>query len=298
MTPDETFSFRSAVDGMPITAYAWHCAEPRGVVVIAHGAMEHALRYERFARALNAAGLEVYAPDHRGHGQTAGLEHLGDFGEGGWNGLVADTGQLLGIARERHRGLPIVLFGHSMGSIVVQQLVPDVSEMIDALIISGSTAMAPPASERNSAFEPARTPFDWLSRDAAEVDKYVDDPYCGFDYEHAKGWQSPDPAVLLDPQRLNRIRRDLPVLFIAGDADPINSKLEGMRLLEQIWRGIGVTDLSTRYYAGARHELLNETNRDEVTRDVIEWIDQRLAADSPRDARASAPVGESSAGSG
>ncbi len=277
--PDETFKFDSAVDGMPITAYAWHAPAPRAVVVIAHGAAEHALRYERFARELNAAGFDAYAPDHRGHGRTSGLEHLGDFGPGGWNALVADLGQMMAMVRERHPGLPTVLFGHSMGSIVVQQLVPDVSTDIAALIIMGSTAIAaPPPAERNNAFEHRRTEFDWLSRDEVEVDKYVEDRYCGFDIETAKGWGNPDPGVLLDPARLNRIRRDLPLLFVAGEADPINHNMEGMRLLEQIWRGLGVTRIDTRYYAGARHEPLNETNRDEVTRDIIDWIDSVLCA--------------------
>jgi alpha-beta hydrolase superfamily lysophospholipase len=276
--PDEILSYDSAVDGMPITAYAWHARSPRGIVVIAHGAAEHALRYERFARALNDAGYHAYAPDHRGHGQTSGLEHLGDFGEGGWDALVADVVQLLDDARARHGGLPVVLFGHSMGSLVVQQLAPDVSRSIAALILCASSAVRPaPREEWNDAYGEVRTPFDWLSRDTAEVDRYIDDPYCGFDTENAKGWRRPDRAVLWDPQRFLDTRSDLPLLLIAGDADPINVNLEGMYRLERIWHDAGMTRIDTRYYHGARHELLNETNRDEVTRDIIGWIDGVLS---------------------
>jgi pimeloyl-ACP methyl ester carboxylesterase len=129
--PDREFSFTSAADGMQIEAYAWQpAAAPSMLVVIAHGAAEHAMRYERFARALNAAGIEAWAHDHRGHGKTAGLERRGDFGAGGWDALVADTAQFIELARAERPGVPVVLFGHSMGSSVAQQYAPDGSRSI------------------------------------------------------------------------------------------------------------------------------------------------------------------------
>ncbi len=281
--PDRTFQFLSAADGMEITSYIWRADDPRAVVVIAHGAAEHALRYERFARALNAARIDVWAADHRGHGATAGLERRADFGDGGWNALAADIGQLIAIAREAHPGLRLALFGHSMGSMAAQQYAPEGSQDIDALVLSGSTARdvprdgeAPPVVDLNAAFSPSRTAFDWLSRDESEVDKYIADPFCGFDMRPPRGGRA-DPAVLADPERLRRIRAYLPVLLMAGDADPINRKLAGLRLLEQRWRDAGVRRIDTLYYAGGRHEMLNETNRDEVTADVIGWLRDALA---------------------
>jgi alpha-beta hydrolase superfamily lysophospholipase len=278
--PDREFRFTSSADGMSIQAYAWHPASvPWCAVVIAHGAAEHAMRYERFARELNAAGIDAWAVDHRGHGKTAGLEGRGDFGEGGWDALVADTAQFIELVRSERPGIPIVLFGHSMGSSVAQQYAPDGSNSIDALILSGSTARAPrregepaPRFDPNASFEPARTPFDWLSRDEAEVDKYADDPFCGFPIDWRAASRGTHPALLGDPACLRQIRSDLRVLFVAGDADPVNRNLEGLHRLEQWYRDAGVRHIEKLYYAGGRHEMLNEINRDEVTADIIAWL--------------------------
>lgn len=286
--PDKDFRFTSNADGMSIQAYVWRpAADPRAVVVIAHGAGEHALRYERFARALNDAGMEVWAADHRGHGQTSGLEGRGDFGEGGWEALVADIGQLIGIARDARPGLPIALFAHSMGGYAGQQFAADGSRTIDALVLSGTTAREQlkdgevPVWEPNKAFEPARTAFDWLSRDGAEVDKYVEDPFCGFPLLPRPPGRGPHPALLGDLECLRRIRSDLPCLFVAGDQDPVNRGLAGLHQLEEWWRAAGVQRIDTLYYEGGRHEMLNETNRDEVTRDIIEWLRAALGVDGP-----------------
>lgn len=276
--PDSTFSFVSSSDGLRITAYRWDTEAPRGVVVISHGAAEHALRYERFARVLNGAGFAVWAPDHRAHGKSPGPEGLGDFGAGGWDALVADIRQLIVLAKEAHPGIPVVLFGHSMGAAAAQQFAPQWSADIDALVLSGSTARdVPKPGEQlppfapNAPFEPARTQYDWLSRDEAEVDKYVADPLCGFEMVRLRGNRA-DPFRLADPEVLGQIRPDLPVLFLAGDADPINRNLEGLHLLEERWRDAGVRHIDKLYYEGGRHEMLNETNRDQVMADVVAWL--------------------------
>jgi alpha-beta hydrolase superfamily lysophospholipase len=244
----------------------------RATVVIAHGMAEHARRYERFAAALNTAGYAVVAPDHRAHGATLGPLGFGDFGAAGWDGLVSDLGQLIDDVRRDGR---VVLFGHSMGATAAQQYAPDGSRQIDALILSGTTLRRPgePIPAYNAAFEPARTPYDWLSRDPAEVDKYVADPLCGFEGQTVRNGIDRNDPRRTDPVRLARIRADLPVLIVVGDADPVNAKLTGVHFLERSWREAGVRRIDTLVYPGGRHEMLNEINRDAVTTDIIAWLD-------------------------
>ncbi|MFI5314732.1 MAG: alpha/beta fold hydrolase [Myxococcota bacterium] len=286
--PDREFRLVSAADGLTLQGYAWRArGSSKGAVALSHGAAEHALRYERFACALAGAGFDIFALDQRGHGRSAAPGGLGDFGAGGWAALVADLGQLVEFARATQPGVRVALFGHSMGSFAAQHFCLDRSHAIDALVLSGSTALdvsrtggAPQAFAFNAAFEPARTPYDWLSRDPAEVDKYVADPLCGFE---TQGGRRPgagiDFAAIADPAALKRIRADLPVLLVAGDADPINAKLAGLHLLEGRWRDAGVRRIDTQYYAGGRHEMLNETNRDEVTRCIAVWLGAALAGE-------------------
>jgi alpha-beta hydrolase superfamily lysophospholipase len=284
--PDSEFSFASAVDRFPLHGYAWRArGNPRALVAVSHGAAEHALRYERFARALAEARFAAFALDQRGHGRSPGPGGLGDFGRGGWAALVADLGQLVALARATHPGVGLALFGHSMGSFAAQQFCFDHSRELDALVLSGSTAFdlsasggELPAFTPNLAFEPARTAYDWLSRDPAEVDEYVADPLCGFE---SQGGRRPgagiDFAKLEDSAGMARIRSDLPVLLVAGDADPLNAKLAGLELLERRWRSAGVKRIDTSYYAGGRHEMLNETNRAQVTADIVTWLARNLA---------------------
>jgi alpha-beta hydrolase superfamily lysophospholipase len=250
----------------------------RATIVIAHGMAEHALRYARFASALNAAGFDVAAMDHRAHGKTLGPQGFGDFGVAGWDGLVSDMGQLIERVRAEDRDRPVILFGHSMGAGAAQHFAPDGSSTIAALILSGTTLRRPedPIPDYNAAFEPSRTKYDWLSRDAAEVDKYVADPLCGFEGQVVRnGFDRNDPRRS-DPVRLTRIRHDLPVLIVVGDADPVHRNLAGVRHLEQRWREAGVEHIDKLIYAGGRHEMLNETNRDEVTTDIIAWLNRLI----------------------
>jgi len=283
-----TSSFLSNADGTRVVTYTWSdvSGPTTGVVQIAHGLAEHGERYDRFARALNAAGFIVHAVDHRGHGRTAGGK-LGDFGSAGFSGLIADVAQFGALLRAQHGPqLPLFLFGHSMGSFAAQAAILDHSSTWSGVILSGSTALdlfaaamanAPadaPAglAAFNAGFE-HRTGYEWLSRDAAEVDAYVADPWCGWDVppDVIPSLFAPAPR-LADPAQLACIRSDLPILIASGDADPLAA---GGVLLEQLgqrYRDAGVGDVAVKLYPAARHEILNETNRDEVTGDVAAWL--------------------------
>lgn len=294
----QEFTFSSEADGLLIHAYHWPTmGAAKGVVLIAHGLAEYGMRYDRFAQALTAAGYEAYAIDHRGHAKSIDEHGLGTFGEGGWLGLCQDLHTLLKKVRSNHVGLPTILFGHSMGSFAAQRLCLDHSGDMAAVVLSGSSsldvmsaAMAEGAANStedqdgvdltsfNTAFEPARTQFDWLSRDEAEVDKYIESPLCGFDLEAESSMTLFDSGAYHgDDAAIANIRNDLPVLIVAGDADPLNGGLELLNLIEARWRARGVTNIETAYYKGGRHEMLNEINRDEVTSDIIDWLDKVVA---------------------
>jgi alpha-beta hydrolase superfamily lysophospholipase len=264
------------------------------VVQIAHGMGEHIGRYAETIQALVSAGLTVYGNDHRGHGRTApSAALLGDFGEGGFDLLVEDIGRLSRIARQENPGAPFMLLGHSMGSFAAQQFVLDHSRGIDGLILSGSGALdglarlaatAPAgANVLNAPFEPARTPLDWLSRDSAVVDAFRSDPLC-FPALQPASFSSFLAAArrLSDPVRLRNIRDDLPIYLFSGSEDPVGQQLEGVEALILRYQCAGVYNVVHDFYAGGRHEMLNEINRDEVRTRLLGWIDAVLERGGPR----------------
>ncbi|MFV0280152.1 MAG: lysophospholipase [Rhodoblastus sp.] len=291
-----------ADDGAEIFVHRWLPAEtPRGAVQIAHGLAEHGGRYERLAHRLSAQGWAVYADDHRGHGKTARAGDIGFFAEReGWRKCVGDLWTLNRRMAADHPGVPAVLLGHSMGSFMAQDFVADHSDAIAGLALSGSNG-PPPAiagigrmiarierlrlgahgksdllqtmmfGEFNKRFKPARTPFDWLSRDREEVDAYIADPLCGFEFSIQLAIDLLDGlGPLLKPERLARIRKDIPVYIFSGSDDPVGANLPA---LAQAYRGAGLTKVDMRVYPGARHETLNETNREETTSDLLRWLE-------------------------
>lgn len=287
MSTTSTASFLSNADGTQVATYTWaHVAgQPVGVVQIAHGLAEHGARYDRFAQQLNAAGFVVHAVDHRGHGRTGG-DRLGDFGAAGFGGLIADVAQYGSALRAQHGGLPVFLFAHSMGSFAAQAALLDHASTWAGAVLSGSTALdalaaamanapadAPSGLAAFNAGFAHRTGYEWLSRDEAEVDAYVADPWCG--------WEVPGDVIpslfapaarLADPALLARIRSDLPLLIASGDADPLAGGGALIELLGQRYRDAGIADVTVKLYPAARHEILNETNRDEVTADIVAWL--------------------------
>jgi alpha-beta hydrolase superfamily lysophospholipase len=281
-----TFTYPSA-DGTPVTAYRWDAGgPPRAVVQVTHGMGEHARRYDHVALTLTQAGYVVYAQDHRGHGASVGSGSPGVIGADGWLALVADIGGLTAVARAEHPGLPVILLAHSMGSFAAQQYLLDHSGDADAVILTGTAALdlLEPALDLdqpldltgfNAPFAPARTDFDWLSRDDAVVDAYIADPLCGFGLDPAAGKQMFVSARRVgDPAAVGAIRPDLPVYIAAGEMDPVNGGLALLTPLAERLAAAGLRDVTVVTYPGARHEILNETNHDEVINAMITWIDR------------------------
>jgi alpha-beta hydrolase superfamily lysophospholipase len=290
MEPSTRFTY-PAKDGTEIAGYRWDPAgQPRGAVQLTHGMGEHVQRYDALARAITGRGLVAYGQDHRGHGATArSADELGQLGPDGWTQLVGDIDLLVSRIHDEQPGLPLVLLAHSMGSFAVQQYLLDHSDRVDAVVLTGTTALdqLEPALDLdkpidlamfNAAFEPARTEFDWLSRDEAIVDAYIADPRCGFgiDTDAAKDMFAGARRVA-DPGQVAAVRSDLPLYIAAGELDPVNANLALLNVLAGRYRAAGLTDVTVRTYPGARHEILNETNRDQVVADILEWIDQVLS---------------------
>jgi alpha-beta hydrolase superfamily lysophospholipase len=299
--PESEFTFR-ADDGESLFARRWlPAAPPRAIVQIVHGLTEHSARYARLAAALNDAGYGVYAADLRGHGPRAAAADRGHFAdEGGWDKVVGDLWTLNRRIAADEPGTPIVLLGHSLGSFLGRSFIARHSDALAGVVLSGSSGRPPMIAtfgrliareERlrlgrrgksdpvfqmwfgdfNKPFRPARTAFDWLSRDEKEVDAYVADPFCGFPFTTQLAIDVLDALPhATSPASLAAIRKDMPIYVFSGERDPVGANIKG--LIGDL-KAAGFTRLTTRLYPGARHETLNETNRDEVTRDLIAWLD-------------------------
>ena len=287
MSAPERFQFTSG-DGLSIACAKWgDHHEPRGVIQIAHGLGEHIGRYAELADFLVEDEFVVYGNDHRGHGLTAKpSDSFGDFGPADFNQLVEDMVSLRVIAKNEYRGRPYILLGHGMGSFAAQQFVLDHGHSIDGLALSGSGALdglarlaqsispgTDPMKLMNAAFEPARTPMDWLSRDNAEVDKFINDPLC-FPSLKPDSMQSFLDAFprLADPREIGKVQDDLPVYIFSGSDDPVGQKLEGLHVLIDRYRSAGLTSIAHDFYSGGRHEMLHEINRRDVITNLLVWI--------------------------
>lgn len=280
------FTYTDAHD-VEISAYSWLPEQPHAVVQIAHGIGEHALRYTAFAEALRRAGFAVYADDHRGHGETGRRQHGGDLsllGRLGPGGLAATENailQLTAIARERHPGLPVLMFGHSWGSLMTQRIINSEPRAFDAVVLSGSayrTVVSMESGDLNRAWRAeGANGFEWLSREPAVSAAFIADPLC-FEADIIKLFGIADGLRLFGtPAR--HLAADVPILIVSGSDDPL-SRGASLRKLADAYRARGVRDVSLKIYPGGRHELLNETNRDEVTADIITWMLERF----PREA--------------
>jgi alpha-beta hydrolase superfamily lysophospholipase len=287
-------------DGIEVFYRRWlPTAPPRAAVLVVHGASEHSQRYTRAAGVLTDHGYAVYALDLRGHGRTATSTGPGRIGPRGMAGVLDDLEELARIAGRECGDVPIVLLGHSMGALVAQAFVEERGEILTAYVLSGTVGPMEGADELaagmrqaidagmadepldilgglNAEFEPARTPFDWLSRDPDEVDRYISDPLCGDDLPLTYGFVAEMIATgahVMEPAGIARVPKHLRVLLLTGEADPVSDGAAQVRQLEQWLRDAGL-DVTAEYYAGARHEVLNETNRAEVHDDLVTWLER------------------------
>ncbi|TFV59312.1 alpha/beta fold hydrolase [Geodermatophilus sp. DF01-2] len=302
-TPDDLHRLDSTDSVRPVYRRWSPGGEVRGTVQIVHGASEHSGRYGRLAGALTARGLAVYAMDLRGHGRTAETTGAGRFGDGAEaEALLADVRALHAVAAAEHPGVPRLLLGHSMGSIVALAAAEQAGGDLTGLALSGPVGVAPHLAESvtvleastaagagdvpldalgafNQPFEPARTPFDWLSRDPAEVDAYVADPLCGDRMPLTTGYAAGVFGLAVrsaTEEAIAALPDGLPVLLLAGRRDPVGGVDAGQVVaLADLLRARGLP-VELRIYDDARHEVFNETNRDEVTGDLLTWTEARL----------------------
>lgn len=281
--------------------------EPKAVLQIVHGIAEFVERYDTFANYLTGLGFVVVAEDHMGHGQSINGEGIQGYFHGGWFAAVADTYHLLEMMKEEYPGLPCVLFGHSMGSFMARSILckyPDSG--ISAAIICGTgwqptfalpvlvkviTSICSKTGETNpneklqgmvfgsynEKVEHQRTPFDWLTRDAGIVDEYIRHPLCGFTASCGLLRDMMSGIYYIQKkENLARMRKDLPVFFIAGGDDPVGSYGKGVHQAAAAFRKAGMTDVSVRVYPLCRHEILNEINKEEIFEDVSTWIAEKV----------------------
>jgi alpha-beta hydrolase superfamily lysophospholipase len=270
-------------DGTPLAGFVWRGSPtPKAIVQLAHGAGEHAMRYLAPLQPLLQAGYLLYAADHRGHGMTSGMSQLGQFGPGGVEAAINDMAVLSRLARAENPKLPLILLGHSMGAMFAQAYLYDHSTLLDALILSGTSGPGPRlAGSFNDAFPNPRTDYDWLSRDNAEVDKYVADPFCGIQFDSAS--QASLGQLRESSKRLQapgKVGRNLPVYIFVGDKDPIHDNLTRLTPLVDAYVHGGL-NVDFKVYPGGRHEMLNEINRAEVVADLIAWLDRTVSSLPP-----------------
>lgn len=299
---EQHFTF-TADDGAKLFVYRWQpdVGFGKAVVHIAHGMAEHAGRYERLAEILTENGFVVFANDYRGHGKTASATDIGHFADqDGWQRILKDIEELERLERNEFFGHRIILFGHSLGSLVAQHLAT--RDVFDAVAMSGANGLVSPLvhvgkliakTERwrlgkrgkselinsltfdafNKPFRPNRTSFDWLSRDEAEVDKYIADPMCGF-LCSTQLWLDVLSAITeaAKPEFRTRVPKQLPIYLFSGSRDTANAEGRGSTALAEYYRSHGMEKVSYRIFPQARHETLNELNREEVTEHLVDWM--------------------------
>ncbi|AFG37200.1 alpha/beta fold hydrolase [Spirochaeta africana] len=305
MNTTDRNEFYIPVENGRVHAYAWQVEQPRAVLLCVHGLAEHGRRYAELAGYLNRHRITVVAYDHRGHGDS---RRPPDSPPGfvasrrGWQVLLQDLENVRTAVQGEHPGIPMYILGHSMGSFVTRCHLAHSGRHYQGAILSATgtdpglklriglllarlTVLLRGASRPSrlldhltfgafgSRFRPLQTRFDWLSRDPDEVERYLQDPLCGFVassslfYDLATGVKTANSA-----QVVSGVPTRLPLLFIAGDHDPVGNFGTGFHQVVQAYRRHGAEQVTELLYSEGRHEMLHEVNRQEVFADILEWV--------------------------
>lgn len=298
-------------DDSVIKYYKWMPeSEPKAVIQISHGMMEHALRYEYFAQKLTDAGFAVYANDHRGHGKTAGnIEYSGFFcSKNGWNNVVDDMFQLNNIIKKDFPEKKIILFGHSMGSLLSRHFAFKYPNAFDGLILSGTgynpsilvnsgKILASIVSlfkgnkyrskllhklsilKYNENFKPVKTDFDWLSRDEKEVEKYIKDNFCGFVCT-TSFYKDLFFGIkqIQKKKNIDKMNKKTPLLIVSGEKDAVGDFSNGVRKVKKAFEKANIENITLKLYPNNRHELINEYDKNQFIDDILRWIKNEIKA--------------------
>lgn len=302
------YSYSSSTGLSDIYAQSWvpkDASKVKAVFQIAHGMAEHSERYEEFAKFLCENGYAVFANDHIGHGKSvASDDDLGYFGErDGWIGFINDAKQLTDIAKGEYPDKPVVLFGHSMGSFIARSYCEKFGGDLAGVVFCGTSGVNPAVGVAvklasfiakvkgsryrsefinkvafgafNKKIEKSRTPFDWLSRDTAQVDAYMADKYCGFLFT-AVGYR--DMSMLLNSVSgkswYTNVPFVLPMLLVSGQSDPVGGYGKGILQVYRDLKSTGHKNVTMKLYKDYRHEILNELDKEIVFQDVVDWADK------------------------
>jgi alpha-beta hydrolase superfamily lysophospholipase len=278
---------RTFVDakGVTIHYYTWAATKPKGILQLAHGLGEYATRYEGLAHALVEAGYSVYADDHRGHGRTGveqhlgNMKHMGKLGPGGLRATIEEVRQLTTIIRSENPGVPLAILGQSWGSLMVQDILNHHAGDYDGAILTGTAYRQPGsmnAGQLNAKFKHlGTTGNEWLSRDPAVSQAFLDDPLT-FYADTLKLFGLVDGLRLFGVPT-KHIEKDIPLLIAIGSEDSLGGEKSVRTLAEKYIQVSKLTNVEVIVYNEARHEIFNETNKEEVIADLVAWLDARLA---------------------
>lgn len=283
-------------------------AEPRAIVQIIHGIAEYIDRYDEFMSFLADNGIIAVGTDHLGHGKSIeSEEQTGFFAyDNGWDYVVRDEEVLRLAMHENYPELPIIVFGHSMGSFMARTLLIRYPDAFNAAIISGTGNQGAALvngglfmgnlvtglkgahhyskflnnlafGSYNKIYDNPKTEYDWLSRDEANVQKYIDDPLCGF-IPSCSLFRDMMTGVkfITNKKNLTAMNKDMPVYFMSGDMDPVGECGKGVQKAYNNFLEAGMKDVSIKLYPGGRHEMLNEINKDEVYTDILAWLESKI----------------------
>ena len=298
----------STVDNETISYYKWPSnIRIKGIVQISHGVGEHAGRYQPIAKILQDKGYEVYANDHRVHGKSVKNEdYLGYYdGDDYFSDAINDMRQLTEIIKKEHYNKKIILFGHSMGSLLSREYVTKYGDDLEALVLSGTASFMKGLgsfgllsatflgklngkhrsnellkklffSQFNKKFKPNRTKVDWISSDENQVDLFEADPLRIEDFS-----LSIFLDILKGSKKINQVStfentpKDLPIFIFSGDKDPVGEMGKGVKKVAKKYKNAGIEDITLRLYKGGRHEMLNEINKNEVEQDLLDWLHKK-----------------------